>query len=59
MLHVAMPLLAFDAHDAELWRDDPAEFVRKVGAGLVGVGWMLIEGQSVGAVGGSSAVCAF
>lgn len=29
LLHVVLPLLAFDDDDAELWADDPAEFVRK------------------------------
>ncbi|KAI8465003.1 MAG: armadillo-type protein [Monoraphidium minutum] len=29
LLHVALPLLAFNDDDAELWADDPAEFVRK------------------------------
>lgn len=30
LLHVALPMLAFNDDDAELWADDPAEFVRKV-----------------------------
>lgn len=29
-LQVVLPLLCFDAEDAELWEDDPQEFVRKV-----------------------------
>lgn len=29
LLHVVLPLLAFNDADAELWADDPAEFVRK------------------------------
>ena len=31
--HVVVPMLAFDDADAELWADDPAEFVRKVRPG--------------------------
>jgi hypothetical protein len=38
LLHVALPLLAFNDVDAELWADDPAEFVRKVGEGARGRG---------------------
>lgn len=30
MTHVVLPMLAFDDSDAELWQDDPAEYVRKV-----------------------------
>lgn len=31
MLQVVLPQLCFDDEDAELWEDDPQEFVRKVG----------------------------
>lgn len=30
LLHVVLPMLAFSDDDAQLWEDDPAEFVRKV-----------------------------
>lgn len=30
MIHVVLPMLAFDDADSELWVDDPSEFVRKV-----------------------------
>jgi hypothetical protein len=29
-LQVVLPLLCFDEEDAELWEEDPQEFVRKV-----------------------------
>lgn len=30
MLRVAFPLMCFDEQDAELWREDPQEYVRRV-----------------------------
>lgn len=30
MTHIVLPMLAFDNSDAELWEDDPTEYVRKV-----------------------------
>lgn len=30
LFQVVLPLLCFDAEDAELWEEDPQEFVRKV-----------------------------
>lgn len=33
LLHVVLPMLSFNDDDSELWADDPAEFVRKVGEG--------------------------
>jgi hypothetical protein len=32
-LQVVLPLLCFDEEDAELWEEDPQEFVRKVRSG--------------------------
>lgn len=30
LLHVVLPMMAFNDDDAQLWEEDPAEFVRKV-----------------------------
>lgn len=65
---VVFPMLCFDDEDAELWEEDPQEYIRKVGLGLgSGVqhvlrGWY--ERRASGAVGrgpdhprGGVAVC--
>lgn len=36
---VVFPLLCFDDEDAELWEDDPQEYIRKVGGGVLGCGF--------------------
>lgn len=35
-MRVAFPLMCFSHEDAELWAEDPHEYIRKVGAVVAG-----------------------
>lgn len=47
LMNVAFPLMCFSQQDAQLWEEDPAEYIRKVraarmrlhGAAWAGMGW--------------------